>query len=297
MKVAISGASGLIGSALAKSLIAQGHEVLTLVRRPTTAANEVSWDPVAGTIDTAKLAGIDAMVHLAGAGVGDKRWSDEYKREILESRVNGTHLIATTLAALDPKPQVFICGSAIGYYGDTGVQRVDESASAGAGFLADVVVAWEAACAPATDAGIRTVNIRTGLVVSKNGGAWARLFPIFKLGGGGKLGSGEQYWSFISLRDEVRAIEFCISNSDISGAVNLTAPNPVTNAEVTSAMGAVLKRPTVFAVPEFVLKKALGEFSVEVLGSARVEPTKLTAAGFSWQDPTIEDAITAGLSA
>lgn len=297
MKVAISGASGLIGSALAKSLIAQGHEVLRLVRRPTTAPNEVFWDPKAGTIDAAKLAGIDAMVHLAGAGVGDKRWSDEYKREILESRVLGTTLIAATLAELTPQPRVFVCGSAIGYYGDTGATAVDETAAAGTGFLADVVLNWEAACAPAIEAGIRTVNIRTGLVVSKNGGAWARLFPIFKLGGGGKLGSGAQYWSFISLRDEVRAIEFCITNDSISGPVNLTAPNPVTNAEVTAAMGTVLKRPTLFAVPEFVLKKALGEFSIEVLGSARVEPKKLEAAGFTWQDPTIAEAITAGLSA
>lgn len=297
MKVAITGASGLIGSALARSLRAQGNEVISLVRRSTSAPDEVSWDPVAGTIDATKLAGVDAVVHLAGAGVGDKRWSEAYKKEILSSRVLGTSLIANTIADLNPKPSVFISGSAIGFYGDTADVAVNESSPAGSGFLADVVREWEAAATPAISAGIRTVFLRTGLVVSKSGGAWARLFPIFKLGGGGKLGSGNQYWSFISLRDEVRAIEFAIANSNVEGVVNLTAPNPVTNAEVTAAMGRVLGRPTVLPVPGFALKAALGEFSVEVLGSARVLPNALERAGFTWLDPTIDDAIRAGLEA
>lgn len=296
MRVAITGASGLIGSALRQSLLAKGHEVLSLVRRASTAPDEVAWDPIAGTVDLAKLQGVDAVVHLAGAGVGDKRWSEEYKRTILDSRVNGTQTIATAIAQLNPKPLVFISGSAIGFYGDTGDRAVDESSPAGSGFLADVVRAWEAAAQPAIDAGIRTAFIRTGLVVSKSGGAWARLFPIFSLGLGGKLGNGRQYWSFVSLRDEVRAIEFLLTNDTVSGPVNITAPNPVTNEEVTKAMGRVMHRPTFFSVPAFALKTALGEFSIEVLGSARVEPHVLEQAGFTWLDPTIDSAITAGLA-
>jgi uncharacterized protein (TIGR01777 family) len=296
MKVAVTGASGLIGSALVPHLRARGDEVLRLVRRATTAADEVQWDPKAGTVDLDKLAGIDAVVHLAGAGVGDKRWTDEYKLEILNSRVDGTRTIAHAITQLDPKPATLISGSAIGFYGDTGDVAVDETAPAGTDFLADVVRAWEAAAEQAVAAGIRVAYARTGLVVAKSGGAWARMFPLFNIGLGGKLGSGKQWWSWISLRDEVRALTYLLDHDWISGPVNLTAPNPRTNAEITKAMGEVMHRPTLAAVPAFALKTVLGEFSREVLGSARVLPHVLEEQQFTWDDPQIADAIRTALA-
>jgi len=296
VKVAVTGASGLIGSALVPALRARGDEVLRLVRRPAKSSDEVQWDPKAGTVDVEKLAGIDGVVHLAGAGVGDHRWTDEYKMEILNSRVDGTRTIVNAITHLDPKPRVLVSGSAIGWYGDTGDTPVTEIAPAGSGFLADVVRAWEAAAEPAAAAGIRVAYARTGLVVAKEGGAWARMFPLFKLGLGGKLGSGKQWWSWISLRDEVAALIYLLDEPTISGPVNLTAPNPRTNAEITKAMGDVLHRPTFAAAPAFALKTVLGEFSIEVLGSARVLPAVLEANSFTWQDPQIDDAIRAALA-
>lgn len=293
MKVVVSGASGLIGSGLVPHLRDGGHEVVRLVRRPATAADEATWDPAAGVVDLAGIGGVDAVVNLSGAGVGDHRWTAAYKAEIRDSRVQATATLAKAMAALEPKPAVLVNGSAIGWYGDTGDQPVNESAPVGTGFLAEVVRDWEAACAPAEQAGIRVVQARTGLVVAKQGGAWARLFPIFRLGLGGKLGSGRQVWSWISLRDEVRALAFLLENDEVAGPVNLTAPHPATNAEVTAAMGRVLGRPTVLPVPSFALKAALGEFSSEVLGSAYVLPTVLEGTSFQWQDPKIEDAIRA----
>jgi len=293
MKVVVSGASGLIGSALVPHLRASGHEVVRLVRRPANGPDESTWDPAAGQVDLAGIGAIDAVVNLSGAGVGDRRWTAAYKAEIRDSRVQATSTLATAMAALDPAPKVLINGSAIGWYGDTGDRPVNESAPAGTGFLADVVRDWEAATQPAQQAGIRVVQARTGLVVAKQGGAWARLFPIFRLGLGGKLGSGHQYWSWISLRDEVRALAWLLDHDEISGPVNLTAPHPATNAEVTAAMGKVLGRPTLLPVPSFALKAALGEFSSEVLGSAHVLPTVLEGASFTWEDPQIEDAIRA----
>ncbi len=295
MKVAITGASGLIGSALVPYLRGRGDEVVRLVRRPATAPDEVTWDPAAGTVDLAGLEGIGAVVHLAGAGVGDHRWTDAYKKTILDSRVDGTHTIVKAMTSLDSRPATLVAGSAIGWYGDTGDRAVDETAPAGTGFLADVVRAWEAAADPAREAGIRVTHARTGLVVAKEGGAWAKLFPLFKLGLGGKLGSGKQYWSWISLRDEVAALTYLLDNPSMSGPVNLTGPVPVTNAEVTSVMGQVLGRPTLFAVPSFALKTVLGEFSTEILSSARVIPEVLAESGFTWQDPTVESAIQAAL--
>lgn len=292
--IAVTGASGLIGRALVPALRAQGHRVLRLVRKTATSADEVQWDPKAGTVDLEALAGPRAVIHLAGAGVGDHRWTDAYKQEIRDSRVLGTRTIATAMAALQPKPAVLVAGSAIGWYGDTGDRAVDESSPAGTGFLADVVESWEAAADPARDAGIRVVHARTGLVVAKQGGAWARLFPIFRLGLGGKLGSGRQYWSWISLRDEVSALMYLV-DSNLTGPVNLTAPNPATNAEVTAAMGKVLGRPTLFPVPAVALKTALGEFSTEILSSARVLPKVLEQAGFQWQDRDIASAISTAL--
>jgi uncharacterized protein (TIGR01777 family) len=291
MRVAITGASGLIGSALVPHLRSEGHEVFRLVRRSATAPDEISWDPATGAVDLAAMQGVEGVIHLAGAGVGDHRWSDAYKKEILDSRVNGTNTIVRAMTQLDPKPRVLVSGSAIGWYGDTADREVDESAPAGAGFLAEVVQAWEAATEPAHEAGIRVVHARTGLVVAKSGGAWARMFPLFNLGVGGKLGSGKQYWSWVSLRDEVNALAFCLTNESVSGAVNITGPTPHTNAEVTKVMGKVMGRPTLLPVPAIALNIALGEFSSEVLGSTRVLPRVLETCGFTWQDPTIEDAI------
>ncbi len=296
MKIAITGASGLIGSALSADLSRDGHQVVRLVRGPSRSVGEASWDPVGGHVDLAGLAGADAVVHLAGAGVGDRRWSDAYKREILDSRVRGTTAIAHAVAALDPAPAVLVSASAVGFYGDTGDQAVDETAPRGAGFLAEVVEAWEAAAEPARAAGIRVVHPRTGLVVARGGGAWKRMLPIFQLGVGGRLGGGRQYWSFISLTDEIRALRHLIDHPDLAGPVNLTAPTPVTNAEATRALAQALHRPAALPVPAAALKAVLGEFSVEVLGSQRVLPTRLLASGFAFRHPSIEAALAAELA-
>ena len=295
MKVAVTGASGLIGSALVVRLRRDGHKVLRLVRRVATAPDEVRWDPDEGYVDLAALDGTDAVVHLAGAGVGDHRWTAAYKETIRESRVRGTDTIARAATRLDRRPEVLISGSAMGFYGDTGDREVDESAPAGSGFLSEVVRAWEAAADPAREAGIRVAHPRSGLVLAGHGGAWGRLWPLFRFGLGGRQGSGRQWWSFISLRDEVAALAFLIE-SDLAGPVNLTAPNPVTNAEVTKAMGRAMHRPTPFPVPAKVLQLALGEFSSEILSSSRVLPGRLLESGFQFQDPTIEQAIAWALS-
>lgn len=291
--IVIAGSSGLIGNALVQALRERGDRVIRLVRRSAAGVDEISWDPAAGVLDPAALDGVDAVVNLAGAGVGDHRWTDDYKRAILVSRTSTTGLLARTIAGLERRPAVFLNASAIGWYGDTGDRMVDETDPAGDGFLADVVREWEAATAPAAQAGVRVVLARTGLVVAREGGAWQRLFPLFSLGLGGKMGSGRQYWSWISLRDEVAAWLFCIDHDHVSGPVNFTGPEPVTNAEVVAAMGRVLRRPTVLPVPAFALQIALGEFSTEILSSARVMPRALSDAGFVWQDRTIDAAIRA----
>ena len=290
MRVAITGASGLIGSALVTHLRDDGHEVLRLVRRVAAGPDEVRWVPDEGYVDRDRLDGVDAIVHLAGAGVGDRRWTESYKATIYDSRVNGTLAIARAAAALEHRPHVLVSASAIGYYGDTGDREVDESDPAGSGFLSDVVRDWEAAADPAREAGIRVVHPRSGLVVAGHGGAWARLWPLFRLGVGGRLGSGRQWWSYISLRDEVRALTHLLA-IDFAGPVNLTAPQAATNAEVTEAMGRLLHRPTVLPVPAKALELALGEFSSEILHSARVLPTRLQESGFQFEDPTIDRAL------
>ncbi|MFH9708953.1 TIGR01777 family oxidoreductase [Streptomyces luteogriseus] len=296
-RIAVAGASGLIGAALVRSLTADGHEVRRLVRGTPRAAGEVSWDPEGGGVDAAGLAGCHAVVNVAGAGVGDRRWTDAYKRRIRDSRVNGTTALAEAVASLDAKdrPRVFVNGSAIGYYGETGERSVDESAPAGEGFLPSLCVEWEGAAAPAREAGVRTVFTRTGLVVSREGGAWGRLFPLFRAGAGGRMGDGRQYWSFVALHDEVAAIRHLIDTDGLSGPFNITAPNPVTNREITAAMGRVLHRPTLFPVPASVLRTVLGEMAGDVLGSARVLPARLLESGFRFAFPEIEGAIRAAL--
>ncbi|PAK22073.1 TIGR01777 family protein [Streptomyces sp. alain-838] len=294
-RVAVAGASGVIGAALVRSLTADGHEVVRLVRRPPRGADEVRWDPEGGRVDAAGLAGCDAVVNLAGAGVGDRRWTDAYKTRIRSSRVHGTTALAEAVASMEQPPRVFVNGSAIGFYGETGDRPVDESAPAGDGFLPSLCVEWEAAAAPARHAGVRTVFVRTGLVVSRRGGAWGRLFPLFRAGLGGRLGDGSQYWSFVSLHDEVAAIRYLMEREDLSGPFNLTAPRPVTNREITVAMGRVLRRPAPFAVPAPVLRAVLGEMAGDVLGSARVLPARLQESGFRFAFPEIDGAIRAAL--
>ncbi|WP_405580667.1 TIGR01777 family oxidoreductase [Streptomyces sp. NBC_01190] len=295
MRIAVTGASGLIGSHLIESLSADGHEIRRLVRRPPERVDEVRWDPAAGTVDTAGLAGTEVVVHLAGAGIGDRRWTAARKKELVDSRVRGTDVIARAVASLDTPPKVLVCGSAIGFYGDTGDSAADEDSPAGEGFLPELVEEWEAAGERAREAGIRTVHARTGLVVASSGGAWGRLFPIFKAGLGGRLGSGRQYWSFIALHDEIAALRHLIDTEELSGPVNLTAPEPLTNREVTAAMGRVLHRPTLATVPAPVLRIALGEFAGDVLGSQRVRPKRLLGSGFRFTYPGIDEAIEAAL--
>ena len=294
-RIAVTGSTGLIGAALVRSLLADGHEVVRLVRRPATTGNEVEWDPKRQFVDVAGLVGCDAVVHLAGAGVGDRRWTEAYKREIRGSRVLGTAAIAEAVASLDTPPKVLVSGSAIGFYGDTGDRAVDESAPPGEGFLPSVCVEWEEAATAAQEADVRTVFARTGLVVAREGGAWGRLFPLFKAGLGGRLGNGSQYWSFIALHDHIAALRHLIDTPTLSGPVNLTGPDPVTNREVTAAMGRVLHRPTLFTAPAPALRIALGGFAEDVLGSQRVLPGQLLDSGFSFAFPGIDAAIRAAL--
>jgi uncharacterized protein len=297
MRVAITGSTGLIGSALTRSLLADGHQVLRLTRGRTAAAavgdgsESAAWDPKAGTVQTGALEGVEAVVHLAGAGIGDKRWNDAYKRELRDSRVLGTQTIARAVAELDAKPRVLVSGSAVGYYGDTGDRVIEESAPAGIDFLGKLCVEWEDAAAPAAAAGIRVVHPRTGLVVSDRGGAWAKLFPLFKVGLGGRLGSGDQYWPFIALADEIGALRFAIDNEDVVGPLNLSAPEPLTNREITKAMGHAMHRPTIASVPEFALKIVIGEFASGITGSCRAVPAALLKAGFTFQYPTIGQSL------
>lgn len=285
----------MIGSALARSLGSDGHEVVRLVRRAPRTKNEVQWDPEAQRIDAAGLVGCAAVVNLAGAGVASRRWTEAYKRTIRDSRVLGTATLAAAVASLDEPPRVFVNGSAIGFYGDTGERAVDESAPPGDGFLPSLCVEWEKATGAAQEAGIRTVFARTGLVVAGKGGAWGKLFPLFKAGVGGRMGDGRQYWSFVSLHDEVAAIRHVIDTETLSGPVNVTAPDPLTNREITDAMGRVLHRPTVFATPAPLLRLALGDMAGDILGSQRVLPTRLLESGFTFAFPSIEGALRAAL--
>ncbi len=296
MKVVVAGSSGLIGTSLVARLRADGHDVTTLVRRPPTSPSEIRWDPALGARgadDSLRSAvdGADAVVNLAGAGVAEKRWNDAYKRTILDSRVAATTALATAAAEADRKPRVLVSGSAGGYYGDTGSAGVDESGRQGRTFLARVAAAWEAAADPAREAGIRVVHPRTGTVTDPDGGAFGRLMPVVRLGAGGRLGSGRQWWSLISLTDEVSALLHVIDTESIEGPVNFAAPEQATNADITSALGSALHRPTLAIVPGFALHAVLGEFADELLIDQRMVPGVLTSTGFAFAHPTIASMI------
>jgi uncharacterized protein (TIGR01777 family) len=287
-QIAVTGSSGLIGSALVAQLRADGYEVKKIVRRATRNNDEVTWNPTLGEIDLSGLADVDAIVHLAGVGVGDKRWSAAYKSDILNSRLLGTTTIANAAKTLGVKK--FLSASAIGYYGETGDRSVSESDRGGQDFLSVVCREWEAAADLALD--IPTIKLRTGLVLDPTGGALGRMLPLFKFGLGGKLGNGKQWWSWITLHDQIRAMIFLLE-SKITGPVNLTSPNPVTNQEFTAALARALHRPAIFPAPAFALRAALGGFSTEILGSKKVMPKVLTEAGFDFDYPHVSNALTA----
>ena len=293
MKVAITGSHGLIGSSLAEALVARGDTPVPLVRSEP-GPGEIAWNPQEGTIDAAALDGVDAVVHLAGEGIGDHRWSSAHKARVLDSRVRGTTLIAETIAGLQDKPKVFVSGSAIGFYGDRGDEILTEDSAKGDDFLAHVVDQWETSTAAAENVGIRVVKIRTSPVLTKKGGILTRMMIPFRLFVGGRLSSGRQYMSWISLTDEIAAILFVL-DSELSGPVNLTAPEPVTNREFTKALASAMHRPAIFPVPSVALKLVLGSEMAEgmVLVSQRVVPTKLLEAGFTFQHPRLADALAA----
>ena len=303
MKVAVTGSSGLIGSALVDDLRSEGHQVIRLVRRPPRSADEVRWDPESADAGLSPkpeaLEGLGACVHLAGAGVASRRWTARYKAEIRASRVLGTRALAGALARLGSPPATLVSASAIGWYGDTGGRQVDESAPAGTAFLARLVRDWEAATAPAAEAGIRVVNLRSGLVLTPAGGLLARLLPLARLGLGPRFASGTQAMSWISLSDEIRAIGFLLSRQDITGPVNLTAPVAVTNSEFTTALTTAARRRDLpwLRVPGPLLRLGLGEASVELLTSARVTPKRLLEAGYSFRHRTLAEALSAELAA
>ncbi|CAA9401762.1 Cell division inhibitor [uncultured Rubrobacteraceae bacterium] len=290
MDVLVSGATGLIGSALTPELEARGHRVKRLTRTPRS-GEDISWDPDAGAID-GDLAGTDAVVHLAGESIAEGRWTQEKKRRILESRQRGTRVLAEKVAGLPEPPSVMVSASAIGYYGDRGNELLTEESEPGGLFLSRVCREWEAAAEPAREAGVRVVHPRFGIVLSTEGGALGSTLPIFKLGGGGKIGSGRQYWSWVSLDDVVGAIVHAIDTDALNGPVNVVAPTPPTNAEYTKVLGSVLGRPTFFAVPAPAARVALGGMADELLlASARVEPVRLQETGYTFRHPDLEGAL------
>jgi len=299
MTVVVAGSSGLIGTSLLASLRADGHEVVTLVRREASGPHEVTWSPELGARGAtpelrAALEGVDAVINLAGAPVAGHRWNDAYKREILDSRVAATTCLATAIAETTDHPKVFVSASASGYYGDTGPDAAGEDAASGATFLARVCTAWELAAAPAREAGVRVAHPRTGLVADPHGGAFGKLLPVVRAGIGGRLGSGKQWWSVISLRDEVAALRHLVDHDTLEGPFNLAAPEQVTNSDLTDRLGTALHRPTLAMVPGFALKIVLGDFAEELLIDQRMAPTKLLDSGFEFQDPTV-DAVVADL--
>lgn len=296
MLVVLNGASGLIGSALKARLLGDGHQLRVLVRRPPTTVDEVQWNPAAGELDAAQLAGADAVINLSGAGVGDHRWTAAYKQTILDSRLQPTRLLASTLRELGAQaPPVLLSASAVGYYGDTRDHVVDETAAAGAGFLADVCRQWEGATA-AAEGITRVVHLRTGLVLSGAGGLLLRLRRLVDLGAGGPLGSGRQYQPWISIDDQVGAMEFLLTSA-VRGPVNLTGPDPVTQKHLVQTLARIRSRPAMVPAPAFALRLALGQFADEgVLTGQRAVPAVLSAAGYEFVHPTLEGALRAALA-
>ncbi len=289
MNVLISGATGFLGGTLIPELEAGGHRVTRLTRSPKS-ADDLGWDPEAGTIDD--LEGTDAVVHLAGESIAEGRWTPEKKRRILESRRKGTRLLSEAIAALSAPPSVMVSASAVGYYGDRGNELLTEESGPGSGFLAEVCRDWEAAAEPAREAGIRVVHPRVGIVLSTKGGALGATLPIFKLGLGGKVGSGRQYWSWVTLDDVVGAFVHALTNESVSGPVNVGSPNPLTNAEYTKVLGRVLNRPTIFPVPAPAARIVLGEVADELLlASQRMQPARLQETGYAFRHPDLEGAL------
>lgn len=293
MKIVISGASGLVGTALQPALKATGHEVYKLVRSANArGTDEIRWNPDRGEIDAASLEGMDAVVHLAGESVAEGRWTDEKKRRIRESRAKGTRLLSETLAQLQRKPQTLVSASAIGFYGDRGDEVLTEQSASGSDFLSEVCREWELSTQPAAQSGIRVANLRFGVILSTHGGALKKMLTPFKMGMGGKVGSGEQYMSWITLEDAVGVILFALETASLRGAVNVVSPQPVTNLEYTKALGHALSRPTIFSVPKFAARLAFGETAdALLLSSARVEPLRLKEAGYQFQHPQLEGAL------
>jgi uncharacterized protein (TIGR01777 family) len=291
MQVLISGASGFLGTKLARSLAADGHQVRRLVRHAPQAADEIRWDPARGQLDPAAVEGTDAVINMSGASVNGRRWTEAYKRELRDSRIDTTSTLAKTIAATDRKPAVLVNASAVGFYGDTGDQPVSERSPRGTGFLADLCRDWEAATAPAEDAGVRVAHIRTGFPLDRDGGFLKPLLLLFRLGGGGKLAGGRQYMSWISMPDWLGAVRFLLGRDDLAGPVNLTSPEPVTNAEFTRALGRQVHRPTLVPVPRFALRAVLGELADDALGSQRVLPGVLTRAGYEFRYPGLAPAL------
>jgi uncharacterized protein len=294
VKVVVSGASGLIGSALVPRLREAGHEVVRLVRREPATPDEIRWDPAAGELDPARIQGVDAIVTLSGENIG-QRWTEGRKRAILDSRTASTGLLARTATTLDPPPSVFVCAGGVGIYGDRGDEIVTEESTLGSGFEAEVGRAWEAAAEPARQAGVRVVNFRQGLVVAREDGALRRMLLPFSLGLGGRVGSGRQWWTWVALDDVTRAYAFVLG-SELAGAVNLCAPNPVTSEQFTDALGRALRRPTVLPAPGFAIRTLFGEMSDVLLRGRRALPARLLDAGFEFSLPTIDVALTQILS-
>jgi uncharacterized protein len=291
MRVLISGATGLIGETLIPELERGGHRAIRLTRSPAS-SEDVGWDPIAGQMDASRLEGIDAVVHLAGESIAEGRWTSAKKARILESRARGTRLLAEKVAGLPERPEVMVSASAVGYYGDRGNELLREESGPGSDFLAEVCQAWETAADPAREGGIRIVHPRFGLVLSPKGGALGTTLPIFRLGGGGRIGSGRQWWSWVAIDDVVGAILHALTNDSVKGAVNVGSPNPLTNAEYTRVLGKVLNRPTVLPLPAPAARLALGEVAdALLLASQRMEPAKLKETGYEFRYPELEGAL------
>jgi hypothetical protein len=297
MRILLAGASGLIGSALVPALRAAGHEPVRLVRRPAAAPDEVFWDPVRGEVEWPKLGAIDAIVNLAGENVGASRWTAARREAIFRSRVDATRTLVALIAKLPRKPAVFVSASAVGYYGDRGDERLDERAAIGRGFLPEVCLAWETHAEGAARAGVRTVLLRFGVVLARGGGALTKMLPVFRLGLGGRLGNGRQWMSWVALADAVGAVQHALATPALSGPVNVVAPGAVTNAEFTVALGRVLGRPTVFPVPAFALRLAVGPGMADeaLLASTRAVPAALPASGFAFRQGDLESALRAAI--